>query len=149
MVCLPTLNIRWRWKLAMHMVLPHQWKWSLHTFLVLMVGIKGKTKEWQAWDPTCYKSSVYLSNFITQFNLWKLSTSIEIHVLFKGSQSITFTVPKDAPEDLRALDIDSRDVVLTWRPVRPDSVRGLLLGYKVWAGTISHARMYFNFCFSL
>lgn len=62
---------------------------------------------------------------------------------------MTPTVPEDAPEDLKALDVDATDVVLTWRPVRLDSVHGLLLGYKVWAGTISHSRMYFHFCFSV
>ncbi|XP_050687578.1 uncharacterized protein LOC126981013 isoform X4 [Eriocheir sinensis] len=40
-------------------------------------------------------------------------------------------VPEDAPEDLQALDVDSTEVVLTWSPVSPESVRGPLLGYKV------------------
>lgn len=44
---------------------------------------------------------------------------------------MTPTVPEEAPENLRALDIDATDVVLAWQPVRPDSVRGPLLGYKV------------------
>ena len=68
----------------------------------------------------------------------------EIPGLFRGSQFTSPTVPEDAPEDLRALDVDSTDVVLTWDPVDAASVRGLLLGYKVWAGTLTHSRMYFN-----
>lgn len=71
----------------------------------------------------------------------------EIPGLFRENQFMSPSVPEDAPENLRTLDIDSTDVVLTWQPVDAASVRGLLLGYKVWTGTLTYSRMYFNLLF--
>ncbi|XP_042243141.1 neuroglian-like isoform X6 [Homarus americanus] len=39
--------------------------------------------------------------------------------------------PEDEPDDLKVLDADATDAVLTWTPVDQDSLNGLLLGYKI------------------